>query len=237
MTRKNSVQVWVLAACGALGLASSAQAEGLTVMAEGLTNGSMMDGRYAYCIAKDLNPGVPEGENKNPALQWSKGPKGTESYAIIMADSEVPTDFSTANKEGTVISDRMPRQIFFHWVLVDVPPDIQELSLGDFSRDGEIALYGRHGVNDYPKFLGKTLDEKTLAQHSNYDGPCPPWNDEKMHHYHFRVYALDVPALEVLKEPFTGAEAMKAIEGHVLAEGELVGHYTLNTKIRFKEQR
>ncbi len=219
------------------GFAAQAATGVLTVMAEGLTNGSMINEKHAYCIPKDTHPSVPAGENKSPALQWSKGPKGTESYAIIMADSQVPTDFSMANKEGTVVSDRMPRQIFFHWVLVDIPPDIHELSLGDFSRDGEIALYGRHGLNDYPKFLGKTLDEKTIAEYSNYDGPCPPWNDEKMHNYHFRVYALDVPTLENLKDPFTGADAMKAIEGHVLAEGELVGHYTLNTKILFEEQK
>jgi Raf kinase inhibitor-like YbhB/YbcL family protein len=219
------------------GLAKASSSGGLAVMVDGLTHGGMINEKHAYCIPKDIKPSVPEGENKSPALQWAKGPKGTESYAIIMADSQVPTDFSTANKEDVAISDRMQRQIFFHWVLVDIPPDIQELSLGDFSRDGEIALYGRHGLNDYPKFLSKKLDEKTIAEYSNYDGPCPPWNDDKMHNYHFRVYALDVPTLENLKDPFTGADVMKAIEGHVLAEGELVGHYTLNTKILFEEQK
>jgi phosphatidylethanolamine-binding protein (PEBP) family uncharacterized protein len=30
------------------------------------------------------------------------------------------------------------------------------------------------------------------GQYFGYDGPCPPWNDERMHHYIFTIYALDI---------------------------------------------
>lgn len=63
-----------------------------------------------------------------------------------------------------------------------------------------------------------------------YDGPCPSWNDERLHHYRFRVFALDVPALE-LPDPFTLADLHAAMAGHILAEAEWVGTYTLNPQL------
>lgn len=53
---------------------------------------------------------------------------------------------------------------------------------------------------------------------------------EKLHKYHFTVYALDVPTLGLSGE-FGGKEAVKAIEGHVLAKGSVVGTYTQNQKL------
>ena len=64
-----------------------------------------------------------------------------------------------------------------------------------------------------------------------YDGACPPWNDERVHHYHFQVFALDTEKPEGLKETFTGAQAEAAIVPHVLAKGEVVATYTLNAKL------
>jgi Raf kinase inhibitor-like YbhB/YbcL family protein len=69
------------------------------------------------------------------------------------------------------------------------------------------------------------------GQYGGYDGPCPPWNDERAHRYTFKVYALDVPSLN-LSGAFTGPEAEAAMQGHVLAEGEAVGLYTLNPDLR-----
>jgi hypothetical protein len=65
------------------------------------------------------------------------------------------------------------------------------------------------------------------GQYYGYDGPCPPWNDENIHHYHFTVYALNVDSLN-LGTDFDGPAAMEAIEGKVLAQGEELGLYTQN---------
>ena len=70
-------------------------------------------------------------------------------------------------------------------------------------------------------------DDQMSGKYAGYDGPCPPWNDEAIHHYHFTVYALDVASLN-LEEPFGAPEVLAAIEGHVLAQGECIGTYTLN---------
>ena len=64
-----------------------------------------------------------------------------------------------------------------------------------------------------------------------YDGPCPPWNDDLLHHYHFHVYALGVETLG-LSGRFTLADVRAAMSGHILAEAELTGTYTLNAALR-----
>ncbi|MEY4579048.1 MAG: hypothetical protein RL701_3751, partial [Pseudomonadota bacterium] len=62
--------------------------------------------------------------------------------------------------------------------------------------------------------------------YAGYDGPWPPFNDERKHHYVFTLYALDVATVGLSGE-FGITEAKKAIEGHVLAEASLTGWYTL----------
>jgi Raf kinase inhibitor-like YbhB/YbcL family protein len=64
-----------------------------------------------------------------------------------------------------------------------------------------------------------------------YDGPCPPWNDERPHRYVFTVYALDVPRLAI-EGRFGGLEVRKAVEHHVLAQASITGRYTLNPVVR-----
>jgi phosphatidylethanolamine-binding protein (PEBP) family uncharacterized protein len=58
------------------------------------------------------------------------------------------------------------------------------------------------------------------AHKAGYIGPCPPTG---VHHYHFMVYALDT-RLD-LGDQAGKAELEKAMEGHILAQGDLVGLY------------
>jgi Raf kinase inhibitor-like YbhB/YbcL family protein len=93
-----------------------------------------------------------------------------------------------------------PSGTFTHWVLYNIPPSMHALDAN--------APVGTEGVNGFGKI--------------GFGGPCPPKKDPA-HHYHFRVYALDV---ESLGPPGLSAEAVrKAARGHVIAEGELVGTY------------
>ena len=64
-----------------------------------------------------------------------------------------------------------------------------------------------------------------------YDGPGPPWNNELVHHYHFTLYALDVPRCPV-EGRFTGREVLKTIEGHTLDKASVVGSYAIYPKAR-----
>jgi Raf kinase inhibitor-like YbhB/YbcL family protein len=63
-----------------------------------------------------------------------------------------------------------------------------------------------------------------------YDGPCPPWNDAIVHHYVFTVYALDLDRLPI-EGVFTGAQAIAAMQGHVVAQASITGTYTLNPRL------
>lgn len=64
-----------------------------------------------------------------------------------------------------------------------------------------------------------------------YDGPCPPWNDERRHRYLFTLYALDMARCPV-EGRFTGAQVLKAIAPHVLNKASLTGLYTLNPAVK-----
>lgn len=74
-------------------------------------------------------------------------------------------------------------------------------------------------------------DVPSKGDYHGYDGPCPPWNDEIIHHYVFTLYALDVPRCAV-DGRFTGQDVRAAIADHVLAEAKLTGTYTLNPALR-----
>jgi len=56
---------------------------------------------------------------------------------------------------------------------------------------------------------------------NGYTGPCPPTGE---HHYHFKIYALD--KMLNLKEVATKKAVLSAMQGHVLASGEIVGLYS-----------
>jgi phosphatidylethanolamine-binding protein (PEBP) family uncharacterized protein len=65
------------------------------------------------------------------------------------------------------------------------------------------------------------------GKYYGYDGPCPPWNDESLHHYHFTVYALSEKSLN-MPQDFDGPAVIEAMKGKILAEGKLDAIYTTN---------
>jgi Raf kinase inhibitor-like YbhB/YbcL family protein len=93
-----------------------------------------------------------------------------------------------------------PRGDWVHWVLYGLPPGLAALEEG-------APGVGAPGVNDYRR--------------PGYAGPCPP--PGPAHRYFFKIYALDAPL--DLKAGATKAELERAMKGHILAEGQLVGKY------------
>ena len=172
-------------------------------------------------------------DNRNPHLAWREVPAGTRSFALLCVDTEVPTVFDDVNQEGRSIPADLPRQDFIHWVMIDLPADLREIAAGSCAdgvvKGGNRAPNGppgsRQGLNDYGGFMGD-------GDYYGYDGPCPPWNDERMHRYHFRLYALDIARLPIEKPDFTASDVLAAIDGHVLAQAEVVGTYTLNRQLQ-----
>jgi Raf kinase inhibitor-like YbhB/YbcL family protein len=176
------------------------------------------------------------GPNKSPHLSWSDFPRATKSFAIICRDPDVPSRGDDVNKPDRKVPYDLPRVDFYHWVLVDISPATTELSEGADS-DGLTAKgkkpgksdLGVRGINDFTNWFAG--DPEMAGDYGGYDGPWPPFNDERLHHYHFTVFALDVPGLD-LPERFTGPDAHRAMEGHVIDEATIIGTYTLNSSAR-----
>jgi hypothetical protein len=97
---------------------------------------------------------------------------------------------------------RAPKRVWVHWVLYNIPPSAQAIAEGA----EDLPRGAREGKNDWGR--------------PGYGGPCPPIG---RHRYFHKLYALDV-VLADLGQP-TKAELLRAMEGHVLAEAQLVGTY------------
>lgn len=88
-----------------------------------------------------------------------------------------------------------------HWVVYKIPARSEGLAEGS---------------------AGETLEGKNDFGETGYGGPMPP-PGHGVHHYHFKIYALDTE-LE-LDVGATKAQLLEAMKDHILAEGELVGTY------------
>jgi Raf kinase inhibitor-like YbhB/YbcL family protein len=93
-----------------------------------------------------------------------------------------------------------------HWALFDLPADTHELPEGIAA--GKMLPGGaKQGKNDFNKI--------------GYGGPAPPRG--KQHRYYFKLYALDTAVN--LKEGATKQQLEQAMQGHILASGQLMGQY------------
>ena len=159
-----------------------------------------LDSNLAFCRF-DRATHVTFSANRNPHVAWLDVPVTTRSFALLFWDSEVPTRPDDVNQEGREVPLELPRADFFHWVAADLPANLREIPEGSHSAGvvargkapGPTPHGGLQGKNDYTGwFAGHAEMEGTYA---GYDGPCPPWNDSRMHAYHLAVYALDVASL------------------------------------------
>lgn len=206
----------------------------LKVHVDALKRGHMISSNYAFCMAATQGH-FTAAPDKSPRITWSKGPAGTKSYAIIMYDTDSPAEHREwMNQEGQTLTAAIQRRIFYHWLLVDIPVNVTSLAEGADS-DARVAhgkqapaKVGVHGRNDFT--LSFAANDALKGDYYGYDGPCAPWNDTNIHHYHFTVYALSVPSLG-LSGAFDGAQALAAMNGKVLAQGELVGFYSVNPAV------
>jgi Raf kinase inhibitor-like YbhB/YbcL family protein len=98
-----------------------------------------------------------------------------------------------------------PRGTFVHWVIYDLPPETRRLPEGVPNRR-TLSSGAEQGVNG--------------AGDIGYTGPCPP---RGTHRYFFKIYALDTKL--DLGGGATAGRLSDAMEGHVLAEGRLMGTY------------
>lgn len=196
---------------------------------------SVIPERYAFG-KYDAQNKVALADNINPHLAWSEAPAQTKSFVILCVDTDVPTQPDDVNQPDREVPSDLPRTRFYHWVLVDIAPNVTEIAEGSYAQGitprgkaGPLSLDGtRQGLNDYTTWFAHDRDMN--GDYFGYDGPCPPWNDSLVHHYHFTVYALDIDRVP-LEGKFTGDQVLNAIQPHILAQAALTGTYTLNPRL------
>ena len=148
-----------------------------------------------------------DGKNVSPPLNWTGAPAATREFAVILDDPDAPTP-----------------QPFVHWVVYKIPGTAtglpQAMPMGATAAvAGGSATQGTTGFGMFARRGGPPPEP-------GYRGPAPP--PGKPHHYHFKVYALNA-ALDA-KEGMTKDELLKAMEGKIVAQGELVGVYERKPK-------
>lgn len=89
----------------------------------------------------------------------------------------------------------IPSGEFVHWLVWDIAPTSTGIAEGA----------GKNGING----MGRP----------GYMGPCPP---DRSHRYFFKLYAIDTKIADPIK---TKAELLKAMEGHIIQQAELMGNY------------
>lgn len=100
-----------------------------------------------------------------------------------------------------------PKGTFRHWAVYNVPPAYQ--GLGEDSASVRTGTSLEMAVNDFGN--------------RTYDGPKPP-HGHGVHHYHFRLLALDVPELRLPTEARV-KDVLEAAQPHVIAQAETVGTF------------
>jgi len=160
-----------------------------------------------------------DGTDISPPLVWKKIPPSTKSFVLICDDPDAPM--------GTWV----------HWVVFDIPKKVTEFSEGVYVKQ----LGALEGINSWG------------TSRRGYGGPCPP---SGTHRYYFKLYALDVEKLMLMvpagkqfgrsrvyqgclppdvEKIATGVwatkqDVLKAMQGHVLVEGQLMGKYARTKK-------
>lgn len=189
-------------------------------------------GRCAFGVI-DPDTHVALSDNLSPQLAWPGAPAATQSFALVCIDPDAPSVGDDVNQEGRIVPADLPRTDFAHWAMINVPAAVTELAESACSEGvtarGKQQPPGpdgcRQGQNDYTGWFAG--DDDMAGTYLGYDGPCPPWNDARVHRYVFTVMALSVPRLD-LADTFTAQQVLDAASHVTLAAASLTGTYTLN---------
>ena len=160
-----------------------------------LVSDNFKDGDYLgqdHILSADYGFGC-AGGNRSPHLRWEGAPEDAKSFAVTCFDPDAPTGSG-----------------FWHWVVVDIPPRVTELSLDAGNPAGG-------------KLPAGALQVRTDFGKPAYGGPCPPQGDHP-HRYIFTIHAVSMDTLPVT------ADTSAAVVGfylnfNTLAKAALMGLY------------
>ncbi len=159
-----------------------------------LTSANFSDGDYLgndHILSEAYGFGC-AGGNVSPQLSWNSAPEGTKSFALTCFDPDAPTGSG-----------------FWHWVVVNIPPDIASLEAGAGNPGGNLPA--------------GALQVRTDFGAPGFGGPCPPEGDHP-HRYIFTVFAVSMEEL-----PVTADTAAAVVGFHLnfntLDKASLMGLY------------
>jgi Raf kinase inhibitor-like YbhB/YbcL family protein len=169
--------------------------ERLTLTSSAFDAGGMIPQRYSR-----------RGDDVSPPLEWGDPPEGTQSFALMVLSDPQPDGGGN----------------WVQWILYNIPAGARTLPEGlTPDVDGRLPDGSQHHQNSWGEL--------------RYGGPNPP--HVLTYRYYFAIYALDtkldLEAVEAAAReegtlPWIGASKevfLRAVEGHILAHGELVGKY------------
>jgi Raf kinase inhibitor-like YbhB/YbcL family protein len=145
------------------------------------------------------------GQNLSPGVTWSAGPAGTQSYVLVMEGE------GGLRKDPTV-----------HWIIYNIPADVTRLPRGiptnPHVKDPAGALNGQQD---------STTGLEDVTAEPGYNGPNFHASGGTPHPYYFEVFALDT-RLDLDPTLAKRRVVVAAMQGHVLASGELVTRFGLH---------
>jgi len=166
----------------------------------------------AACSAGDKeNPMEAKMTIQLTSTAFAEGQPIPHKYTCDGSDVSPPlawTDAAANTKSFALIADDpdAPMGTWVHWVIYNLPPDTTALA-EDTPKLDSLPNGAKQGLNDF--------------KNTGYNGPCPP--PGKPHRYFFKLYALD--AQLNLPSGLTKKQLLKAMDGHILAQGQLMGTY------------
>lgn len=118
------------------------------------------------------------------------------------------TEPPTGTKSFAIIMDDpdAPHGTFLHWIIFNIPATSRGLP---------------EAVARFASLTDGSLQDKNGLGTVGYVGPCPP---KGLHHYSFRLYALDVQFEAAVDKPKD--DRLAEIKAHTLAQAELIGTFT-----------
>jgi Raf kinase inhibitor-like YbhB/YbcL family protein len=172
-----------------------------------------------FCFIASLN--TLEGKNRKKEVKkmelkvtsgaFTEGGSIPSRYSCDGNDISPPLSWTAGPaglKSYAIIADDpdAPMGTWVHWVIYNIPASVNSLP-ENLPKEKKLADGTLQGVNDFKRH--------------GYGGPCPPGGT---HRYFFKVYALDT----VLKADsgLSKKKLIKAMEGHVIGQGELMGTYS-----------
>lgn len=172
--------------------------------------GCSKEGKQEEKVVSEQKGGAKMATIQITSSAFKEGELMPSKYTCDGADISPPLEWSGVPENAksiAIICDDpdAPMGTWVHWVIYDIPPSVKSLPEG-VPKERTLQNGAKQGKNDFGDI--------------GYGGPCPP---SGTHRYFFKIYALDVQLN--LPPGVTKKDVEKAMAGHIVASGQIIGKY------------